>query len=101
MTNNQHLKQQQLVFQEQDEHLDRLASSVSRQHRLSLHISDELDSHLELLDELDDLTDRSQNRLATARQRLTKFTRKAKDNGSILTIAILFIIFIILLIVLK
>lgn len=101
MTNNQHLHQHQLVLQEQDQHLDRLASSVSRQHNLSLQIGDELDSHLELLDELDDLTDRSQGRLATAKQRLTKFSRKAKDNGSILTIAILFIVFIILLIVLK
>lgn len=101
VNNHQHLSQQQLTLQEQDGHLDRLASSVSRQHTLSLHIGSELESHLELLDEMDHYADRSQSRLATAKQRLEKFSRKARDNGSVLTIAILFIIFIILLIVLK
>lgn len=101
MTNNQHLHQHQLLIQEQDQHLDRLAASVSRQHTLSLQIGDELDSHLELLDEMDQLTDHSQSRLATAKQRLATFSRKARDNGSMVTIAILFLIFIILLIVLK
>ncbi|VVT48664.1 uncharacterized protein SAPINGB_P001890 [Magnusiomyces paraingens] len=99
--NHQHLRQQQLVLDEQDQHLDRLAASVSRQHMLSLHIGDELETHLDLLDEVHEFADRSHNRLATAKKRLTKFSKKARENGSILTIAILFIIFIILLIVLK
>lgn len=96
-----HMQLQQDTMRDQDEHLDRLALSVSRQHQLSLQISDELDSHLELLDEVDDLTDNSTGRLATARRRLDTFSRKAKNNGSLLTIAILFLTFIILLIVLK
>lgn len=96
-----HLQLQQDTMREQDEHLDRLALSVSRQHQLSLQISDELDSHLELLDEVDELTENSTSRLATARRRLDTFSRKAKNNGSLLTIAILFLIFIILLMVLK
>lgn len=96
-----HLRLQQDTMRDQDEHLDRLALSVSRQHELSMQISTELDSHLELLDEVDDLTEGSTSRLATARRRLDTFSKKAKNNGSMLTIAILFLIFIILLIVLK
>ena len=101
MDDQSHYQLQQETMQTQDEHLDRLALSVSRQHQLSLQISDELDSHLELLEDVDNLTENSQGRLATARRRLDKFSRKAKNNGSLLTIAILFLIFIILLIVLK
>lgn len=100
--NNQHLHQAQLLqLQEQDSHLDRLAKSVSRQHHLGLQIHEELEDHVQLLDEMDVLTDSSQTRLSLAKQRLTTFSRKAKDNGSILTIVILFLTLIILLIVLK
>lgn len=101
LDDNEHFQLQQDTMQDQDSHLDRLALSVSRQHQLSLQISGELDSHLELLDEVDNYTENSQGRLATARRRLDKFSRKAKNNGSLLTIAILFLVFIILLIVLK
>lgn len=101
LNDQDHFQLQQTTLRDQDEHLDRLAQSVSRQHQLSMQISDELDSHLELLDDVDNLTENSQSRLATARRRLDKFSRKAKNNGSLLTIAILFLIFIILLIVLK
>lgn len=100
--NNQHLHQAQLLqLQDQDSHLDRLAQSVSRQHHLSLQINEELEDHVQLLDEMDVFTDSSQSRLSLAKQRLTTFSRKAKDNGSILTIVILFLTLIILLIVLK
>lgn len=100
-TDHEHFQLQRQVMSEQDEHLDRLAASVGRQHQLSLDIHGELDSHLELLDEVDELTDGSSRRLHNAQKRLDAFSRKARNNGSLLTIAILFLIFIILLIVLK
>lgn len=100
-TDHEHFQLQRQVMSEQDEHLDRLAASVGRQHQLSLDIHGELDSHLELLDEVDELTDGSSRRLHNAQKRLDTFSRKARNNGSLLTIAILFLIFIILLIVLK
>jgi syntaxin 8 len=100
-TDHEHFQLQQQVLSEQDVHLDRLAASVGRQHQLSLDIHSELDSHLELLDEVDELADGSSRRLQNAQKRLTTFSRKARNSGSLLTIAILFLIFIILLIVLK
>ncbi|KAF5097069.1 hypothetical protein D0Z00_002534 [Geotrichum galactomycetum] len=100
-TDHEHFQLQQQVLVEQDAHLDRLAASVGRQHQLSLDIHSELDSHLELLEEVDELTDGSSRRLQNAQKRLDTFSRKARNSGSLLTIAILFLIFIILLIVLK
>lgn len=100
-TDNEHFQLQQQVMREQDAHLDRLAASVGRQHQLSLDINNELDSHLELLEEVDELTEGSSRRLQNAQKRLNTFSRKARNNGSLLTIVILFLIFIILLIVLK
>jgi syntaxin 8 len=94
-----YLEQQQMM-RDQDEHLDRLASSVSRQHELSIQIDDELGSQIELVDELDTLTDRSHANLETAKRRLDKFSRAAKENGSMLTIGILVVLFLILVIVL-
>ncbi|KAA8917385.1 hypothetical protein TRICI_000464 [Trichomonascus ciferrii] len=94
-------QQQQLTMADQDQHLDRLAESVSRQHELSIQIDDELTSHNALLDDVEALTEGSQSRLETAKRRLDKFSRTAKQNGSMVTIAILLLIFIILVVVLK
>jgi syntaxin 8 len=93
--------QQQQVMRGQDERLDRLGNSVSRQHELSIQIDDELTSHLELLDDVDNLVDSSHSRLETAKRQLDKFSRKARENGSFVTIIILIFIFIILIVVLK
>lgn len=68
---------------EQDDSLDRLSESIGRQRELSIQIGDELDSQGELLDDLDGIVDRSRSRLDGARRRLNRFSRKAKDNGSL------------------
>uniref|UniRef100_A0A060SYN2 ARAD1A13442p n=1 Tax=Blastobotrys adeninivorans TaxID=409370 RepID=A0A060SYN2_BLAAD len=101
MDNRDIHQQQQVTMQQQDDHLDRLAQSVSRQHELSIQIDDELTVHNQLLDDVDNYVDRSHGRLEAAKHRLEKFSRKAKENGSLLTIAILTLIFIILVVVLK
>lgn len=101
MENNEHYGYQQQLLQDQDAHLDNLAISVNRQHMLSLQINDELAGHLELLDSVDNLTDGTQSRLANAKKRLEKVSRRVKSNGSWLTIGILLLVFIILLVVLK
>jgi syntaxin 8 len=93
-------QRQQQMMREQDSHLDMLAKSVSRQHELSIQIDEELDSHLELLDDVDRVTDRSHSRLNSAKKRLDVFSRKARENGSIVTIAILIITLVILMVVL-
>lgn len=89
------------VLAEQDEALDRLGESISRQRELSIQIGDELDDQVELLDEVDRHVDRHQTRLDRARSSLGKVARKAKDNMQMTTIVILIIILVLLIIILK
>jgi syntaxin 8 len=79
------LSQQQQIMLDQDDSLDRLSESIGRQRELSIQIGDELDSQGELLGDLDGMVDRSRNRLDGARRRLNRFSKKAKDNGMILS----------------
>lgn len=81
MSNGQMLTLHQRIMEEQDDTLDRLSESITRQRELSIQIGDELDSQGELLDDLDDGVDRAQRRITGARKRLDTFARKAKDNG--------------------
>ncbi|KAK9459938.1 uncharacterized protein V1516DRAFT_678443, partial [Lipomyces oligophaga] len=99
-TNQEALQQQQRIMQQQDESLDRLSESISRQRELSIQIGDEVDSHIELLSDVERMVDWGQNRLDRARKRLDHVSKKAKENGSILTIAILIIVLLILIIIL-
>jgi hypothetical protein len=94
------LAQQQQTMVEQDESLDRLSESIGRQRELSIQIGDELDSQGGLLEDLDDIVDRSRGRLDGATRRLNRFSRKAKENGIFLTVSdvpscfVLFFLFI-------
>ena len=81
LDNQQALQLQQRVFDEQDESLDRLSVSIRNQRELSIQIGDELDSHVRLLDDVDELVDRHQGRLDLARKKLTHVARAAKDHG--------------------
>lgn len=89
------------VLAEQDEQLDRLGESISRQRDLSIQIGDELDSHVQLLDEQEVLVDRHQSRLDRARKSLGTVARKANDNRQLTTIIVLIIILVLLIIILK
>ncbi|KAF9259254.1 hypothetical protein L218DRAFT_974676 [Marasmius fiardii PR-910] len=95
------LQTQRQMMDEQDQHLDRLSSSISRQHHLSLQINDELDVHTGLLEELDTELDRTEGRLTGARRRLDRVARGARNNGSTVTIAVLILLLLILIIVFK
>ncbi|KAK6345974.1 hypothetical protein TWF730_010311 [Orbilia blumenaviensis] len=101
MSNTQVMTLHQRIMEEQDGTLDRLSESISRQRELSIQIGDELDSQGELLDDLDEGVDRSQRRITGARKRLDTFARKAKDNGSMITIVVLIIILVLLIALLK
>ncbi|KAK9370207.1 hypothetical protein V1509DRAFT_617046 [Lipomyces kononenkoae] len=78
--NSEVLLLQQRIMQQQDDSLDRLSESISRQRELSIQIGDELDSHIELLGEVDRLVDWGQHRLDGARKRLDYVSRKTKEN---------------------
>jgi hypothetical protein len=82
-SNGEILSQQQQIMLEQDDSLDRLSESIGRQRELSIQIGDELDSQGELLEDVDGMVDRSRSRLSGARRRLDRFSKKAKDNGTL------------------
>jgi len=102
-----HLDNQQIhayhsqILSEQDEALDRLGESISRQRELSIQIGDELDEHVEMLDDVDRHVDRHQSRLDKARKNLGTVARKAKDNKQLTAIVVLIIILVLLIIILK
>ncbi|KAI9750072.1 MAG: hypothetical protein M1815_002033 [Lichina confinis] len=89
------------VLQDQDDQLDRLGESIGRQRELSMQIGDELDSQVQLLDDVDRHVDRHQTRLDTARRRLGKVARRAKDNVQLTIILVLIVILVLLIIITK
>jgi len=93
--------QQRMMMDDQDEHLDRLSQSVSRQHHISLQINDELDVHTGLLEELDTDIDQTHSRLGSARRRLDRVAQGAKENSSAVAIGAIILILLILIIIFK
>lgn len=81
LDNTQVLQLHRRIMDEQDESLDNLSERISRQRELSIQIGDELDSHVQLLDEVDELVDRHQTRLDGAGQRLKSVAKKAQEHG--------------------
>ncbi|KAF8631463.1 hypothetical protein AX15_002400 [Amanita polypyramis BW_CC] len=98
---NMMLQVQRQMIDEQDEHLDRLSHSINRQHHISVQINDELDVHAGLLEELDTDLDGTGSRLGSARRRLDRFAKGAKENSSAVMIALLIFVLLILIIVFK
>ena len=89
------------VIRDQDEQLDRLGDSIGRQRELSIQIGDELDEHVQMLDEVEVNVDRNQGKLDGARKRVGSLARKAKDNKQLTIILILIMVLIILILLLK
>ncbi|EFQ32986.1 SNARE domain-containing protein [Colletotrichum graminicola M1.001] len=89
------------IMRDQDDHLDRLGESIGRQRELSMQIGDELDSHVAMLDEVDEVVDRHQGRLDRARRSLGKVARDAGESKQMITIVVLIIILVLLIAILK
>lgn len=89
------------VLQQQDEQLDRLGESIGRQRDLSIQIGDELDDHIQMLEDIEGHVDRHQTRLDGARRQLGNVARRARDNKQLTIILILIIILVLLIIILK
>lgn len=81
LDNQQVLQLHSRVIEEQDESLDRLSESIRTQRELSIQIGDELDTHVQLLDDVEDLVDRHQGRLNNAKRRLDHVAKSAKEHG--------------------
>lgn len=89
------------ILAEQDEQLDRLGESISRQRELSMQIGDELDDQVAMLEDQEALVDRHQSRLDRARKQVGKMARSAGENKSMVTIGVLIVILVFLIAVLK
>ncbi|KAI1006302.1 hypothetical protein K3495_g1911 [Podosphaera aphanis] len=89
------------IMARQDEALDRLGESIGRQREISIQIGDELDEHVQMLDDVDHRVDRHQTRLDNTMTDLRRVARRARDNKQLTVIAVLIIILIFLIVVLK
>lgn len=69
------------MLSDQDQDLDRLNETIIRQQELGLMIGEELDYHIELLTDTEDMVDRTDGRLNRAKRSLVKFSRESKKKG--------------------
>ena len=76
---------------EQDVHLDRLSHSINRQRDLSLQINDELEVHTGLLEGLDSDLDGTGERMRSARRRLDRVAKGAKENSESFFLSLSFV----------
>ncbi|KAF9189911.1 hypothetical protein BGZ51_009190 [Haplosporangium sp. Z 767] len=81
LDNNQMLQLHQRIMDDQDQNLDRLSEAIGRQQELGLMIGEELDTHMDMLEDTDHLVDRTENRLGIAKKRLTKVAQGTKGCG--------------------
>lgn len=102
MSNTQVHEYHSSVLTEQDDQLDRLGESISRQRELSMRMGDELEAQVEMLDETDEAVDRHAGRLDRAGRSLAGVARKAKGEGrQMVAIVVTIIILILLIVILK
>ncbi|KAG1168889.1 hypothetical protein G6F70_008840 [Rhizopus microsporus] len=81
MENSQILQLQQRIIDDQDQDLDHLSEAIRRQRELGLMIGDELETHAILIDETEEMVDRTDERLRRAKKKLDYVGRKVKDNN--------------------
>ncbi|RKP36990.1 hypothetical protein BJ085DRAFT_20543, partial [Dimargaris cristalligena] len=86
---------------EQDRSIEELSRSVQRQHQLGVTIGDELDYHNQLLDETDQVADRTGSHLEFARKKLDDFRRKARKSRSCYLTLVLILLLMIVISLLK
>lgn len=101
MSNQQIHEYHSQIIEDQDEQLDRLGESISRQRELSMQIGDELDSHVAILDEVDGVVGRHQSRLDKGQRMLGKIARGAGENKQMTAIIVLIIILVLLIAISK
>lgn len=82
------------LLRDQDAHLDALGASIGRQREFSILIGDELDTHIQLLDDVDVHLTRHQSRLDQAKRRLTRVAGAARDNAQWTLIAVLVLVLV-------
>lgn len=74
-------QQQQKIIQEQDAGLDALSSIISRQKQMGQEIGNELDEQNEIIDDLANLVENTDEKLRTEARRVTLVDRKSTSCG--------------------
>ncbi|KAF9929425.1 hypothetical protein FBU30_001563 [Linnemannia zychae] len=95
LDNSQMLQLHQRIMDDQDQNLDRLSASLSRQQEIGLTINEELESQIGMLDDTEQLVDRTSNRLSIAGRQLAKVAKGTKGCGAWGTILILVVILVV------
>ncbi|KAJ2805228.1 Syntaxin-10, partial [Coemansia furcata] len=78
---NHHQVQQQVLMEQQDEHLDAMMDTVRNLHGIAGTMNTELDDQAILLDEMDGLVDSTQSKLTAARNTVNKFLRDQSNSS--------------------
>ncbi|KAI4585115.1 hypothetical protein MJG53_006649 [Ovis ammon polii x Ovis aries] len=84
-------QQQQKIIQEQDAGLDALSSIISRQKQMGQEIGNELDEQNEIIDDLANLVENTDEKLRTETRRVNLVDRKSTSCGMIMVILLLLV----------
>ncbi|KAF4989437.1 hypothetical protein FGRMN_9102 [Fusarium graminum] len=93
-------QQQMEMMHEQDQHLDGVFQTVGNLRRQADDMGRELEEQREMLEDVDNVADRVQGRLATGVQKLQHVMRQNEDRYSSCCIAVLIFVLIVLLVLL-
>ncbi|KAM5215170.1 syntaxin-8 isoform 2-T2 [Hipposideros larvatus] len=88
---NEIRQQQQKIIQEQDAGLDALSSIISRQKQMGQEIGNELDEQNEIIDDLTNLVENTDEKLRTETRRVNLVDRKSTSCGMIMVILLLLV----------
>jgi len=80
---------QQRKMQEQDVALDMLGNSIGRTKEIALAISDEVDEHAALLDDIDGRVDKTSARVRNTTRRVDRIMKK--DSSTVMWLIIVFL----------
>eukprot|EP01095_Lingulamoeba_sp_RSL-Kostka_P004520 TRINITY_DN15753_c0_g1_i1.p1 TRINITY_DN15753_c0_g1~~TRINITY_DN15753_c0_g1_i1.p1 ORF type:complete len:222 (+),score=48.49 TRINITY_DN15753_c0_g1_i1:63-728(+) len=98
-SNDQLLDYQENRIKEQDKSLDVLSQSISRTKLLAYDVNDEINSHLDILDEMEPRVERTTRKVRRATDKTYKLQKKASTCSLWLVIFILLLIIIVLVLV--
>ncbi|KAJ8323208.1 hypothetical protein O5D80_007978 [Batrachochytrium dendrobatidis] len=81
LDNSELLQLHSRIIEQQDSHLDGLSETIARQKQMGQLISNELDMHVDLLDETEQVVDSTHARLNTAATRLGRVMEDHASNS--------------------
>ncbi|KAI9093449.1 hypothetical protein DFS34DRAFT_630753 [Phlyctochytrium arcticum] len=95
----EHVLLQQRIMDDQDSHLDELSATIERQKHIGLMINDELDLHVDLLEDTETRVDSTQQRLRGVGRRLERVMMNSTSSSRGTTVMCALFVILILVIV--